>query len=389
MSTTQTTIMNRPEMLPAEYVSMYGKQTTRQVKELGIRRYLEIYLGRKLTAAELDDAMVEYQTAYDNAQIANHLIHYHSRPEVQTLAPNSRQSYLSAAEVYFAECCHVRLSGLQKKFRKRNSTEKILSITQEYNPTREIIADVLSLCGVRHRAEILICASGGLRIGELLHIRLSDVFLDEMPVRIEIPGSITKNKLPRRTFISTEAANALKAYLQTRDEMLQRLRINSRRVHHDYSPDASRIFPHSDTYESEQMRQIVSKSQYNGIDERTGRNMFHFHSLRKFFLTQAKKHASPDFVEAWAGHAGYLSAAYHRPSLEEERAEYLKCELSLTINVPEDYLRLKLEHQNEIEQLREVSLAQQEMLSRLQDELRMLRNEKQTSPALVIPTSLD
>lgn len=368
---------------------MYGKQTTRQVKELGIRRYLEIYLGRKLTAAELDDAMVEYLTAHDNAQIANHLIHYHSRPEVQALAPNSRQSYLSAAEVYFAECCHVRLSGLQKKFRKRNSTEKILSITQEYNPTREIIADVLSLCGVRHRAEILICASGGLRIGELLHIRLSDVFLDEVPVRIEIPGSITKNKLPRRTFISTEAANALKAYLQTRDEMLQRLRINSRRVHHDYSPDASRIFPHSDTYESEQMRQIVSKSQYNGIDERTGRNMFHFHSLRKFFLTQAKKHASPDFVEAWAGHAGYLSAAYHRPSLEEERAEYLKCELSLTINVPEDYLRLKLEHQNEIEQLREVSLAQQEMLSRLQDELRLLRNEKQTSPALVIPTSLD
>ena len=389
MSTTQTTIMNRPEMLPTEYVSMYGKQTTRQVKELGIRRYLEIYLGRKLTAAELDDAMVEYLTAYDNAQIANHLIHYHSRPEVQALAPNSRQSYLSASEVYFAECCHVRLSGLQKKFRKRNSTEKILTITQEYNPTREIIADVLSLCGVRHRAEILICASGGLRIGELLHIRLSDVFLDEVPVRIEIPGSITKNRLPRRTFISTEAANALKAYLQTRDEMLQRLRINSRRVHHEYKPDESRIFPHSDTYESEQMRQIVSKSQYNGIDERTGRNMFHFHSLRKYFLTQAKKSARADFVEAWAGHAGYLSAAYHRPSLEEERAEYLKAELDLTINIPEDYLRLKLEHQNEIEQLREVSLAQQEMLSRLQDELRMLRNEKQTSPALVIPTSQD
>lgn len=381
--------MNRPEMLPSEYVSMYGKQTTRQVKALGIRRYLDIYLGRKLKAAELDDAMLEYLAAYDSAQIANHLVHYHSRPEVQRLAPNSRQSYLSAAEVYFADCCHIRLNGLQKKFRRRNSTERIIPISQEYNPTREIIADILSLCGVRHRAEILICASSGLRIHELLHIRLSDVFLDEVPARIEVPGSVTKNRLPRRTFISAEATTALRAYLQTRDQMLERLRVNSRRVHREYQPDESRIFPHSDTYESEQMRQIVAKSQHCGVDERTGRNMFHFHSLRKFFITQAKKNARADFVEVWAGHAGYLSAAYHRPSLEEERAEYLKAELDLTINIPEDYLRLRFEHQNEVEQLREVSLAQQEMLSRLQDELRMLKNEKQTYSSLVIPTSLD
>ena len=384
--------MTQPEMLPSEYVSMYGKHSTRQVKELGIRRFIEIYLGRKLTPAELDDAMQEYLSANDKSQIANHLVHFHTQPEVLKLAPNSRQSYLSAAEIYFADCCHIRLNGLQKKFRKRNATEKIITISQEYSPSREIVAEILSLCGVRHRAEVLICASGGLRIGELLHIRLSDVFLDEVPVRIEVPSHITKNRLPRRTFISSEAADALRAYLRTRDEMLMRLRINSRRVHRDYVIDESRIFPHSDTYESEQLRQIVLKSKYSAADERTGRQMFHFHSLRKFFLTQAKKRASAEFVEAWAGHAGYLSSAYHRPSLEEEREEYLKCEMDLTILIPDDYLRLKYEHQTEMEQLREVTLSQQEMLSRLQDELRMLKHEKQIadiSGGFRIPASLN
>lgn len=392
MSTAQSTIMIAPEMLPSEYVSMYAKQTTRQVKELGIRRYLEIYLGRKLKSEELDEAMREYLSENDKAQIANHLVHYHSQPEVLRLAPNSRQSYLSAAEVYFADCCHIRLNGLQKKFRRMNSNEKIISITQEYNPSREIISEILSLCGVRHRAQVLMCASGGLRIGELLHIRVSDVYLDEVPVRIEIPGHITKNRLPRRTFISAEAADALRAYLRTRDDMLDRLRVNSRRVHRNYVPDESRLFPHSDTYESEQLRQIVVKSKYCGTDERTGRQMFHFHSLRKFFLTQAKKCASPEFVEGWAGHSGYLASAYHRPSLEEEREEYLKCEMDLTICMPEDYLRLKYEYQNEMQQLKDVTLAQQEMLSRLQDELRHLRREKQLdgdADVIQIPASLD
>lgn len=381
-----------PEMLPVEYISMYGKESTRQVKELGIRRFLEIYLGRKLKTAELDAAMQEYLSTNDKSQIISHLIHYHSQPAVQKLAPNSRQSYLSAAEIYFADTCHIRLNGLQKRFRKRNTTEKAVTITQEYNPTREVIADVLSLSDVRHRAEILICASGGLRIGELLHLRFSDVFLDEVPARIEIPGNITKNGLPRRTFISAEAADALRAYLRTRDEMLVRFRINSRRVHQDFTPDESRIFPHSDTYESEQLRKIVSRSKYCGVDERTGRNMFHFHSLRKYFLTQAKKHASPDFVEAWAGHAGYLTSAYHRPSIDDEREEYLKCELALTINIPEDYLKVKLENAEEIELLKTSNLAMQETIGRLKDEVRLLTMQQRTVPTIspfLIPDAED
>lgn len=372
--------MTYPEMLPLEYVSMYGKQTTRQVKELGIRRYLEIYLGRKIEKAELDSAMQEYLSANDKAQIMSHLIHYPSRPEMLKLAPNSRQSYLSAAEIYFADCCRIRLNGLQKKFRKRNATEKVATITREYNPTREIIAEVLSLCDVRHRAQVLICASGGLRIGELLRIRLSDIYLEEVPVRIEIPGNITKNGMPRRTFISAEAADALRAYLRIRDDMLVQFRVNSRRVYRDYKPDESRLFPHSDTYESEQLRRIVARSKYCEIDERTGRQMFHFHSLRKFFLSRAKKRASPDYVEAWAGHAGYLSSAYHRPSLEEEREEYLKCELDLTINIPEDYLRIKIETAEEIELLKTSNLAMQETIGRLQDELRMVSIQQRAVP---------
>lgn len=384
--------MPYPEMLPLEYVGMYGKQTTRQVKELGIRKFLEIHLGRRLEKAELDTAMQEYLSSNDKSQIINHLIHYHSNPEVQKLAPNSRQSYLSAAEIYFADCCHIRLNGLQKKFRKRNATERVTTITQEYNPTREIIAEVLSLCDVRHRAQVLICASGGLRIGELLRIRTTDIFLEEVPVRIEIPGNITKNGLPRRTFISAEAADALRAYLRTRDDMLMRLRVNSRRVYKDFKPDESRVFPHSDTFESEQMHKIVARSKYCEVDARTGRQMFHFHSLRKFFLTQAKKHASPDFVEAWAGHAGYLSSAYHRPSLEEERAEYLKCELDLTINVPEDYLRIKIETAEEIDLLKTSNLAMQETIGRLRDEVRLLTMQQRAVPTIspfLIPDAED
>ena len=72
---------------------------------------------------------------------------------------------------------------------------------------------------------------------------------------------------------------------------------------------------------------------YTERDRRTGRYKVHFHLWRKYFLTQAKRHANSAYVESWAGHSGYLASSYHRPSDEEDRAEYLKCELDITIHI--------------------------------------------------------
>lgn len=90
----------------------------------------------------------------------------------------------------------------------------------------------------------------------------------------------------------------------------------------------------------------------------------------------AKRRAGAPFVEAWAGHAGYLAASYHLPSIDEDQAEYLKCEPDLTINIPDDYLAIKIRQATEIQELQVTAANQQRVIQDLVDEIRDLRRSQ-------------
>lgn len=373
------------EMPPTEYLSLYARRYSYLTRRTGLRKYLSVYLKRRIL--DIDGAMHEYLAARDSSQVVKDLMMYYQNPEIQALAPITRRNYLTAIEGFLSDCCGIELAPLQKRLRRRTYVEKAVAITADVSPTREMIAALLGVADIRQQVEVILASAGGLRLGEILALRVEDVRLDEHPCRIIIRGDTTKNGLPRHTFLTTEGADIIRSYLKVRDKHVATQLSNSRKRVNPVDPEA--LIPQSASNETQFLEAMLDAAGYGERDPRTNIRILHFHSLRKFFLTQAKKSARPEFVEHWAGHSGYLTSAYHRPSLEEEQAEYLKCEMELTIRVPDDYMRLKLEHQTEMEQLRDIYLAQQELLSRLQDELRALKHEKQNQNRSAIPDSLD
>lgn len=368
MGVSETSIMLSCAMLPSEYVKTYAKESTRRIHRSAIRKYLGIFLGRRVE--DIDEAMLEYLRTRGSDDIARDLTRYYLRDEIIQLAPMTRVTYLTSIESYFGDSCGFQLSALQRKLRDRSKQEKNITVIREIAPTREIWQSILSLIDVRHRAELLISLSGGLRIGEVLQLRLDDLYLDENPCRVEVRGCTAKNGLSRRTFISREAVGAVRAYLCVRDAQIDRLhsKAHSRELH-----DLEQLFPHQYRNESRYYAEAIDAAGFGQRDARTGRRMLHVHSARKWYLTQAKKSAHPDFVEGWAGHSGYLASAYHRPSLEEEREEYLKCELDLTINIPPDYYQVKSSYESELRKMRDAQEADREALAAVRQELAALK----------------
>jgi len=341
-----------PEMMPNEYIAMYAKENTRYQKQFALRRFLKVYLGHDVS--DLNPAMQEYLQR-DDKQVVQDLVGYHTHPSIHQLAPKTKSLYTSLVITYFEDCCDLRLSNLQRKIARKSMAEKVRAVTVNANPTREMIRTILQHCNERHTAEILISASSGLRFGEILQLEHGDIDYTTSPVTIHVRGETTKTGDPRTTYLSAEAVDAVKSYYRVRDAMIKIRDHHNRRPQPESDMDDKLVFPWSQTNEGALILRSIKNAGYTERDKRTGRYRVHFHILRAFFLTQAKRRAGVPFVEAWAGHAGYLASSYHKPSVEEDQDEYLKCEPDITINIPDDYLKIKQEQNEQIASLQQTN----------------------------------
>ena len=365
-----------PDSPPSLYLEEYGKARTRMSLGVALRGYLKIFLGKRIQ--DVDEGMDEYLSTHDTRQVTADLISFYRQPGVIKLAPKTRVLYLGTMETYLRDTCGFELNSTQKRRRAKGVTEKTKAITHERELTRELIREILNSAEPRLRAEILIAESGGLRFNEVLTLKMSDVYLDEFPARVEIRPENSKNGEGRHTFITTEAVEAIKIYLAHRDDLLSRLEINRKRsgtVKKEL--DRTLLFPNGYMTEHAQFTKILKTLGYDKSDERSKRRDIRFHSFRKFFLTQAKRHANPSWVENWAGHKGYLDDAYHRPSLDEEREEYLKAEPYLLVNIPEDYIQNKIETADKLRQTQVTVLTMQNTMTELSKQIEYLKKENE------------
>jgi len=76
--------------------------------------------------------------------------------------------------------------------------------------TKEIILRLLNNVSAKLRTIILVATASGMRIGEILQLKLSDIDFDSKPIRIKIRAETTKTRESRETFLTTEATNSLK-----------------------------------------------------------------------------------------------------------------------------------------------------------------------------------
>lgn len=363
-----------PAMLPSEYLSCYGKSTTQSSLLNSLKRYLSYITGDP--CVDVDEAWATYLESREPQEIARDLMNFYDFPGVLDLAPLTVTTYLSGAEGYLRDTCDISLTPLQKRMRRKKMPVKAQPISEEFEPDREMWQKILMHCDERTSAELLIALSGGLRVGEIVKLRHQDVDMTQVPTIVRIIAKHAKNGLTRTTYISREAAAALKAYYLVRDLQMDKAHCKATTFRPDHTYDPEKIFPFHQSGEINKLRRAIIKAGYGEVDPVTKRGKVHFHLARKWFITTAKFIAHPEFVESWAGHEGYLASSYHRPTSKQDREEYLKAEVALTINAPDDYMQIKLDQQAELDELRKNNERLTSMLHIMQSQMETMQSQQ-------------
>jgi hypothetical protein len=252
---------------------------------------------------------------------------------------------------------------------------------------------------------------------------MRDIDMESTPVMINIRASKSKNKQGRFTFITPEAAEAVKAWLKNRDDYLrqsakhnqnlQKITVSKKGEPVKTAPvktESDLLFPVSDSQINQAWETCLRKAGLYAKDTESGRNVYRLHSLRKFFISSVSLAGAKTLAEHLAGHLGYLDSSYRQVSPEYAAAEYLKLQNILTVCI-DPVIKNELHTQKEdiknltektqvqfesVEYLRESNARLQDMLKQQQGELQQMtrrldamEKDRESDPdLLVLPVEL-
>lgn len=197
--------------------------------------------------------------------------------------------------------------------------------------TREAINRVIRFANPKLATIILMACSSGMRIGEIVQLKLSDIEFSN-PTTITIRANTTKTRETRLTHISSEATNALKDYMArygTNGEFLflreHELRDSGLSDEEKYSRF---VVATKHNLESQLSRCIKKIPDLNAQNE--NQSWIHFHAFRAWFKTQVTDAHQSDFAEALMGHKS-LKLVYYRQNDKARAQTYLDVEHALTV----------------------------------------------------------
>jgi len=171
------------------------------------------------------------------------------------------------------------------------------TIRQREEPlTKEIIVRLLQIVPFKLRAVILVASASGMRIGEIVQLKISDIDFESEPLKIRIRAETTKTKESRETFLTQEATRIVKDYLRRyynwnsdqKNEQLQNQIIFGRTVaikSNNIGTLKKNPARNDTTNLGLSLRYYTSKIPELARLNENGRNMIHFHALRTFFRT--------------------------------------------------------------------------------------------------------
>ncbi len=246
--------------------------------------------------------------------------------------------------------------------------------TREEPLTKEILVRLLRNLPPKLQTVIVVAIASGMRIGEIVQIRVSDIDFHSSPTMIRIRAEITKTKESRETFLTAEATNALKDYLSRffgwkegefnsniQDSIIFGRTTLSRSsikngvgfgaiLKQDKELTNPPEIVAKNVLISSLKKYIIKIPDLAKLNE-NGRMVIHFHAFRKFFYTTLINDVGSNYAHALMGHHEYLDTYYNLPD-KKKRELYLKAEPFLTISdftkVERDLLSVS-EKQNEIE----------------------------------------
>jgi len=251
------------------------------------------------------------------------------------LKPKGIRSYLSGVKGYL-RFLDIRINS--DDFRMLVKIPKVIK-TQELPITKKILLQILRNANPKLQTAVVVASASGLRLGELVQLKLSDVDFTSKPTKILVRAHTSKSKMSRQTFLTDEATKSLQDYLKKYfgwHENSLNLDLSGTYIFGRTSLKKSGEIPRFDVNSAKQSLQVSLKNHIKNIPElivknENGRNAIHFHAFRKYFRTTVGNVCGRDYAEALMGHGFYMDT-YYQLSNEDRCQKYLSAEPYLTIS---------------------------------------------------------
>ena len=266
------------------------------------------------------DVLDEYYTFLSN---------YQTRTKRNGYSSEAINSYIRIAKDFLNhQGCKIYNEDMKMKFHLPKRTS-----AYQKGLTREAINRVIRFANPKLATIILMACSSGMRIGEIIQLKLSDVDLSTTPVTITIRAETTKTRETRLTHISSEATNSLKDYLAKYGPQNEFLFLREHELKNPEVSDEEKyskyVMATKHNLESQLERCIKKIPELNAKNE-SQNYWIHFHAFRAWFKTQVTDAHQSDFAEALMGHKS-LKLIYYRQNDKVRSETYQNIEYSLTI----------------------------------------------------------
>ena len=296
---------------------------------------------------------------------------------VPNLTSNSIKLYIAAIRSYLA---YYDIDVIPSKFRRKVKMPKLYREDEEPLDVSDIRKILLSCNNRRLKVYLLVLASGGMRAAEALAIRLKDIDFTCIPTKIHIRKEYSKTKTARDIYISDEATQYLKQWINWKydNEERPRKRNDDDLVFTVYRTRTPATLYVKILTEFEKILSVVGLDQR--IEGKQRRRKITLHSFRRFVKTVISDQTNTDYSEWFLGHN---KSPYYTKKEPERREIYAtKCMKYLTFL---DYTTLEAtgkniesklsEKEKEIQLLRQRDSVNTDAIANLSDQVMKLMAE--------------
>ena len=314
---------------------------------VGTKNGFRIFLKEKYNC---DEVQLAFRIQNNELDIYKILSEYVIFLDKKSIKPKTIRLWLTIVKGYYT---YMGIDVFAEKCKQRVKLPKIKRLKKEAL-TKEILIKLLHNLDPKLQSAVLLALSSGLRVGEITGLTLSDIEFNAEPVKINVRAETSKSGEDRETYISKEASDALRDYLQrffgwkedSANKKLQSLRIFGRTNRIRTGDDSRLPTPEEQLSESiilqkALIRAIRKVPELNKLG-RNGRRIIHFHAFREFFYTAVSNVSGSDYAHALLGHHEYLDT-YYTLSKKEQIRLYRNAEPHLTIS---DYTKIEKSLEN-------------------------------------------